>query len=206
LGNLLLHIRASLVPVKPVPVELESLLFGNFSQVTFTDVAITAITAAIVFAVVGAFYFQFLYTSLDEEMARVNGVRTKLVNTLQLLLISLVIVVCGRMVGFLMITALTIIPGATANMMSRRFAGVMIGSLLIGTLGTFLATGIALIPPFDSYPTGPIVVMILFSFFAAVWAVRQFIKPKAAEEDASAAPQDHAHEKSPGSFGHGHSH
>jgi len=65
-------------------------------------------TLAIVVAMVAIFYFQFLYTTLDEEMARINGVRTRFVNTLQLVLISLVIVVCGRMVGFLMITALTI--------------------------------------------------------------------------------------------------
>jgi ABC-type Mn2+/Zn2+ transport system permease subunit len=90
-------------------------------------------------------------------------------------------------------------------MLSRSFKGVMIGSVLIGTLGTFGAAMIALVHPFSSFPTGPIVVIILFGFFAVVWAFRHFIKPKAVEEDV-AVPHAHSHEKAPGSFGHGHSH
>ena len=38
--------------------------------------------------------------------------------------------------SFLMITALMVIPGATANMLSRKFGVVLLASLVIGTVGT----------------------------------------------------------------------
>ena len=212
-GAVLITYRGTLPPkfdaagkvISRVPPSIESLLFGQFTQVVREDVVLLAAVAAVVFAVIFALYHQFLYTTLDEEMARINGVRTRLINTLLLVMISLVICICVRLVGFLMITALMIIPGATANMLSRRFSGVLIAALLIGTLGTSLATWAALFRPIGIYPPGPVVVLTLFLFFALVWAYRHFIRPKALPSaDAAACGDPHTHP--PGAFGRGHSH
>jgi zinc transport system permease protein len=205
IGMLLLSVRRSL-PANghAIPVDVEALLFGSPAAVSQSDAITAGITMLVVFAIIGALYYQFLYTTLDEEMARINGVNTRLINTLLLAIISLVIVTSARMVGFLMITALTIIPGATANMISRRFVGVLIASLIIGTGGTFGAVCVATVLPYDP---GPLVVLTLFLIFAVVWAFRHFFKPRVAldEDPAAAAPHDHAHEH-PGAFGHTHSH
>jgi len=120
-----------------------------------------------------------------------------------LLMISLVIVVCVRMVGSLIITALMIIPGATANMISRKFGGVLVASLLIGTFGTSAATGLALVRPFNQFATGPLIVLTLFLIFLVVWMFRQFIKPRPQNPDIAVVTPEAAH---PGAFGHGHVH
>ena len=202
IGMLLLSIRSRLPSHgRPIPPDVESLLFGSFASVNFTDTLMAAGTMVLVYGVIFALYYQFLYTTLDEEMARINGVNTRLINTLLLAIISLVIVSCARMVGFLMITALTIIPGATANMLSRRFAGVLVASILIGTLGTFSAVGLATVLPYDP---GPLVVLTLFAIFGVVWTVRTFFKPKVSADAESAQPPGEA--RPPGAFGHGHAH
>jgi zinc transport system permease protein len=208
LGVVLLAVRRALPP-KPgraMPVDIESLLFGDLVSTVQSDVIIAACAMVVVFAVIGALYHQFLYTTLDEEMARINGVNTRLINTLLLMMISLVIVVCVRMVGFLMVTALTIIPGATANMLSRRFGGVMVIALAIGTLGTAGAATLTAVRPFSSFPSGALIVLVLFAIFAVVWIFRHFFKSKAVDAPAGsvvAEPHDHTH---PSSFGHGHGH
>ena len=171
---------------RPVPFDIESLLFGDFIAATRTDLAIVSIAMLFVFTIIGTMFHQFLYTTLDEEMARINGVSTRLVNFLLLFMISTVTVLCVRMVGFLMITALMVIPGATAQMLSRKFGGVLIISLLIGTLGTSAATWLMITAPFDRYSSGPIVVLLLFAIFVVVWAYRQF-KPKPTATDLPAA-------------------
>lgn len=208
-GAILIKIR-SLLPTPPpdasgipraVPANLENLLFGQFAAVVQTDVIVLAVAAVVVFVIIGALYHQFLYTTLDEEMARVNGVNTRLVNVLLLTMISLVICICVRMVGFLMITALMIIPGATANMLSRRFGGVLVLSLLIGTLGSAVATWAAMFPPFDKYPPGPLVVLLLFGVFVVVWVWRTFFKPRPVETARTGEPASEPH-----AFGHTHSH
>jgi zinc transport system permease protein len=203
-GMLLIQYRTMLPPVfgpdgmprSLPPPGLEALLFGQFSQVVAEDVAVLAAGAVVIFGIVFALYHEFLYTTLDEEMARINGVNTRLINTLLLFMISLVICVCVRMVGFLMITALMIVPGATAAMMSRRFAGVLLASLVIGTVGTCAATWAALVAPFNKYPPGPLVVLPLFGVFAVVWGWRQFVKPKVVGEE----------ERAVGAFGEGTAH
>jgi ABC-type Mn2+/Zn2+ transport system permease subunit len=208
IGQLLLQVRAHL-PAKPgvprVTQNVESLLFGDFTSVVRADVIVLAVTLVLVGGVIAALYHQFLYTTLDEEMARINGVNTRLINTLLLVMISVVVVICVRMVGFLMITALMIIPGATANMLSRKFGGVLAASLLIGTLSGSGATWLALVPPFDRYSPGPLVVLTLFAVFVVVWAVRHFFKPKVEGAAAPAAPA-HEHAHPPGAFGSGHVH
>jgi ABC-type Mn2+/Zn2+ transport system permease subunit len=213
LGAILIAYRARLPAkigpdgrmISKIPPSIESLLFGQFTQVLREDVILLTAVAVIVFGIIFALYHQFLYTTLDEEMARINGVNTRLVNTLLLIMISLVICICVRMVGFLMITALMIIPGATANMLSRKFSGVLIAALLIGTLGTSLATWAVMFRPIGIYPPGPIVVLTLFAFFALVWAFRQFIKPKAVPPTDAVTPV-HPQAHPPGAFGHEHSH
>ncbi len=202
-GQLLLKIRVTLPGGPKIPVDTEHLLFGDFVNVTATDTLLAGITALLVICAVAALYHQFIYITLDEEMARVNGVNTRLLNAILLMMISLVIVMCVKMVGFLMITALMIIPGATANMLSRRFGGVFIASILIGVLGTSAAVCLSIVPPFSRSSPGPIVVLLLFAIFAIVWAYRHFFKPRPINEPS---PLQSQVEKEPGAFGHGHSH
>jgi zinc transport system permease protein len=205
-GALLLSVRSHL-PFNghAMPVNVENLLFGDFTNVGPTDAIVVGCAMVVVFSIIGFLYFQFLYTTLDEEMARINGVNTKLINVLLLMMISLVIVVCVRMVGFLMITALTIIPGATAAMISRRFGVVLILSLVIGTLGTFVAVCLMLVDPITHYPPGPLIVLTLFAVFVVVWSIRHFRKPKVKElEPGMHFDAEHEHPEAAGSFGHGH--
>lgn len=190
LGNVLLHFYASLPHDRPVRTDVERLLFGDFASVNFTDTVVSVCTAAVCFFIVGLLYWQFLYTTLDEEMARVNGVNTRLINLLLMTMISLVIVVNVRMVGFLMITAMTIIPGATANMISRRFSGVLALSVAVGIVGTVGAVVLVGNTALEDYPSGPFIVLALFGMFTATWIVRHFYKPR---PHVLSEPTDHSH-------------
>ena len=183
LGMLLLAVRYRL-PANghPVPPNLEDLLFGNIAYVSRGDVVVIGVVAALVFGLIGMLYSEFLYVTLDEDMARINGVPVRFIHTLLLIMISVVIVVSVHMVGFLMITALTIIPGATASLISRRFGGVLLGSLLVGTLGMTGSLVLSTNPPFSKYPSGAIIVLCLFLIFGVVWVVRHAFKPRPVAE------------------------
>lgn len=199
LGYLLTQIRVTAFPGAGLrPPKTESLLFGDFIAVNWNDALVAGVTAAICFIAVALFYHQLLYTTLDEEMARVNGVPTRWINTLLLVLVTLVIAVGARMIGVLMITAMMIIPGATGAMLSRRFGGVLAASIGVGVGGTFLALVLEYNTVLANFAPGPVLVLMLFVIFAVVWTIRHFFKPKVAElaDDAPARGHDH----------HGHSH
>jgi len=156
---------------------LESLLFGQFAAVNDLDLIMAGAGVLVISTLVGLFYNEMLYTTLDEDMARVNGVKVKWINALLLILISLVIVVGVRMVGFLMITAMTIIPGATASMLSRRFGGVMLLSLAIGVLTSVGGLFLIVKSPWNLSP-GPVLVLLMFTVFIVVWIIRHNARPK----------------------------
>ena len=132
----------------------------------------------LVFATVLLILPSLIYTTMDEEMAHISGVRTWLVH-----LLLLVMVVgrwsapAARMVGMLMINALMILPGATARLVSRRFYVVLVVSLVVGIVGVSVsllgAIGIAISNTrfswLSSVPPGPIIVLTLFLIFLATW-------------------------------------
>lgn len=182
LGIVALTVRQYLHGATGSPPSLEDMLFGSISSIGPQDVYATGALAVAVFAIVFSMYRAFVYTALDEEMARINGVPVGLINTLLLMMVSMAIVLAMRMVGLMMINALIIIPGATARLLSRRFGQVVLTSLAVGVLGMsgglLLAIALALRPPLDRIPTGPIMVLTLFVIFISAWLYRKIIKPK----------------------------
>jgi zinc transport system permease protein len=189
LGLALIKIAAAFGPVRISP---EAALFGEMAAATWLSAIVVSSCAVVTILVIWLFYHQFLYVTLDEEMARVNGVATGLVNTLQLILVSLIVVVGARVVGALMITALMIIPGATGAMLSRRFGGVMAGSLLTGVGGTALALTLNFNTKLNIFQPGPVIVLTLFVIFAGVWIFRHAFKPKVVALEAESPGDSHA--------------
>ncbi len=179
LGVIMLFIRRALPGPNRMPLEPEAVLFGSINSVGAADAWLISILALLVFIIVLLALPSFIYTTMDEEMARVSGVRTSLVHLLLLVMVSSVIAVSARMVGTLMINAMIILPAATARMISRRFGGVLAISLLVGVLGVMAALGASIalaatnVPFLNSVPTGPVLVLTLFLIFLATWFIRR---------------------------------
>lgn len=177
-GVVMMFIRRMLPGPNPMPLNPETVLFGSINSVNSTDAWLIGVVAVGVFAVIFLMLPSFTYAAMDEEMARVSGVKTWLVHLLLLIMVSVVITVAARMVGTLMINALMILPGATARMMSRRFGGVLAISLIVGVLGVCggLAASILMTsaPYLSAVPTGPVLVLTLFLIFLGTCLVRQF--------------------------------
>jgi zinc transport system permease protein len=195
LGIFLLDLNRQLPRIKgaPAPASIESILFGDILAVGPAETWIALAVLAVVILTTAAFYNEFVYTTLDPEMARINGVNTAFINVLQLCLISLVIDIGMRMVGGFMITAITILPGATAAMLSKKFNNVLLASLIIGVSGIGAGITLAANRPFSSFTSGPILVLTLFLIFITVWLTRRLFKPKV----QGAAHANHAPKQSP---------
>jgi ABC-type Mn2+/Zn2+ transport system permease subunit len=182
LGALLLSVRHQLHGHGSVPPSVEDVLFGSVASTTPTDVYVTLTIAAIIFSIVFSMYHAFIYTALDEDMARINGVPVRLINILLMVMVSVQVVVAGRVVGLLMVNALMIIPGATARMISGSFGRVLLASLMIGIGGVggslLLVILIGTIPALMGCPPGPVIVLTQCLIFGVVWIVRHKVRYK----------------------------
>lgn len=121
----------------------EAALFGNILGVTLGDIAlIGAITAAVMLAVFFG-YKRLLYTTFDPEVAAVQGVPVRWVDTGFSLALAATIVASMNVVGVTLIAAAIVIPPVIAGLLSDRFSRVLLLSTGIGAVMGFFGMWIS---------------------------------------------------------------
>jgi zinc transport system permease protein len=94
--------------------------------------------------------------SVNEELARVDGVAVEKIRFVFMILLALVIAVALKVVGILLITALLIIPAATARLFSKSPKQMVLMSVFIAVIAVVLGLYSSL--NWD-FPTGPAIVV-----------------------------------------------
>lgn len=165
---------AGLVGISKFPsqVDLQHITFGNILGVGTDDLLVAGILAPLVIGVLLVLRRDLLHWAVDPEHARVIGLR---VGTLQLVLLvalAATVVLATQLVGVVLVTAMTITPGAIATVLSRRFAR----RLVIAPAAAILAAVIGVIVSFwlDVSTSGTIV-LTLGGFFALAALTRGMI-------------------------------
>lgn len=117
---------------------LEGLLFG---QILFLGPAETLAAwglAIVTLALVLMTFKELTFFAFDEETAGVFGVPTGVFYYGLLILLGLAIVAATRSVGIILVSALLVLPGASAKLLSARIGMVTLLSVLIGLAGMAL--------------------------------------------------------------------
>jgi ABC-type Mn2+/Zn2+ transport system permease subunit len=111
---------------------------------------------------------EILFYCMDPDLAEVSGVRAGFVHYLLMLLLAMVIVVGMRLTGYLLITALLVLPGATALVISQRLATVVAISVVVSLVGVLC--GLILRAGPARLPSGPAMVLVLVIQFILAYA------------------------------------
>ncbi len=143
----------------------ESLFFGSITSVNTTHMVLALTLGGGVLLTGWLFFKEILFYAFDEQVSQVFGVRTRLIHYLLLTLLSITIVLSIKLAGFVLVSALLVIPGSTALMLSRRLGWVFGLSVLTGVAGTGAGLMLSLIV--GTLPTGPCIVAALCAIFAA---------------------------------------
>ncbi len=123
--------------------DLFSFVFGNVLAVSWGDVWLTVAIGALVLAIVAAFYKELLFTSYDPTMAAAVGLPVDAFQYGLLVLLALTTVIALQTVGIVMVVALLITPAATAQLLVRSLAGMMVLGAAIGALASLVGLYIA---------------------------------------------------------------
>ncbi|WP_372892472.1 metal ABC transporter permease [Rhodosalinus sp.] len=145
-----------------VQLDLMAYLFGDILAVSRADLAVIWGGAALVVGLVAWRWQALLTTTLNPDLARAAGLdprREELVLTLAL---AVVVAVAIKVVGVLLITALLIIPAATARPFARTPEGM---ALLAAGLGAGSALGGLAGSYHLDTPTGPTIVSVAAGLF-----------------------------------------
>ena len=163
LAHGVLSMAIVVMAVAQIPIDLHSLLFGDILTVTTEDLMVIAFGGLVTLSVIIFFWQPLLLMTINEDLAKAEGVSTIFLQTIFLLLITITVAISVRMVGVLLITSMLIIPAATA----RQFAATPVSMAIISVMLGFMATsgGMLFSLEFDT-PTGPSMVLCLALFFA----------------------------------------
>ena len=112
----------------------DAALFGNILGVTGQDVWVVFATTLMIFILIFFFYKQLLFTTFDEEVARIYGVKTEWIDTLFALILAAALIVSMQILGVTLIAAALVIPAITARLLTDSFNRMVVLSVLVGAI------------------------------------------------------------------------
>jgi zinc transport system permease protein len=141
---------------------LLSYLFGSLTAVSPQDVVVIAVLAGVLLLALTVFGRQLFAVCHDEEHARVMGLHVRALNLLLAVMAALTVTVAMRVVGLLLVSALMVVPVATAQQLVRGFRATVVVALAVGVLAA--VTGVLGSYYADTAPGALIVVVALAGF------------------------------------------
>lgn len=158
----------SLLP--DVRVDLMSLLFGDLLSVTLNDLWVIYGVASAVVLLLVMLWKPLINITVHADLAAVEGVKVSAVRTALMLITALVIAIAMKIVGVLLITALLIIPAATARRVSNTPEKMAITASVIAMLTVVMGLGMSW---YTDTPAGPSVVVCAALLFMLSLLFRQ---------------------------------
>jgi len=147
---------------------LMDLLFGSILAVTGPDLIAIAVVAAVAVTFLLGLWGRLGYATFDDELARTDGVPTRLLEYLLFACAALVIAVSSVVVGIILMAAYLVIPAASARLLARSLAQMTVLSVLLALLSTVV--GLALSYLVD-VPSGSAIVLVQAALFLVAAAV-----------------------------------
>ena len=142
---------------------LQQYLFGSIVTISTSAVVASVALAVVVLVLSFALLPQLFSVANDEDYARTTGLSVRFYNVLISVLAAVTVSVAMRTVGLLLVSALMIIPVATAQQFSRGFRTTMLGAMVAGVVA---ALGGVSISAFADVPPGATIVLVSLGGFA----------------------------------------
>ena len=143
---------------------LETFLLGSTAGMLWNDAVIIAGGGALVLALVLLLRRPMTLVAFDSEFAASTGIDVRRTD-LAMMGLALAITVVGlKIVGLILIVALLIIPAVAARFWSDRMGRVVGIAGAIGGASGWIGAALSATAP--DLPTGPIIVLVAFGFFA----------------------------------------
>jgi zinc transport system permease protein len=155
-------------------VDLLSYLFGNILAVSREEVLIAAGLFCLVMLLLGLFFNDLLAITFNEELARVSGIRTRLINAVLVMLTALSVVLAMKLVGIMLISSLLILPAVSALQLARSFRACIALAALAGCSSVVAGIFVSFV---TNLPTSATIVMLNLLFFGGACAVRRILTP-----------------------------
>lgn len=146
-----------MVSLAPTSVNIQTIVLGNILAITPADTVQLLLIAGISLFVLILKWRDLMVVFFDENHARSIGLNPNALKILFFTLLSACTVAALQTVGAFLVIAMVVTPGATAYLLSDRFSRVIILSVVIGSVSSFVG---AYLSYFIDGATGGIIVIL----------------------------------------------
>ena len=163
LGVLLINLKSGYQP------DLLSYLFGNILTIRAFDLIAIAIIATLTATILFAKQKQFLLLALNKEMAAVAGLNTELLSYAMYVLLALAVVLGIKVLGIVLVSALLIIPTATAKLFSSNVKSLFTMSVVYAEIAVMIGLAASFLL---DLPSGSCIILTGTAIFMCVFLVK----------------------------------
>ena len=117
---------------------LMSFLFGNILTVGILDLYLLSGLSVLTIGIFALLFKPILYVAFDEEFAKIQRIPVQFITYLMIALVALAIVLNIRVVGVILVISFLTIPQTIANMFTKDFKKMILGSIAFGLIGSFI--------------------------------------------------------------------
>jgi manganese/iron transport system permease protein len=141
----------------PTSVSIQTIVLGNILAISDEDVVQVAIIAALSLGILAVLWKDLMVTFFDEGHARSIGLNTRALKIVFFTLLSACTVAALQTVGACLVIAMVVTPGATAYLLTDRFGRLIVISITLGVVTSFVG---AYISYFLDGATGGVIVTL----------------------------------------------
>jgi zinc transport system permease protein len=141
---------------------LTAYLFGSPLTTSSGDLLVMAVLGGAVVAVTMGLRPWLFATCHDEEFARASGLPVRALNLVLAVTAAVTVTVAMRAVGLLLVSALMVVPVATAQLVTRGFRATQHLAMVIGVVAA--GAGIWFAGVYDTAPGATIVLLAIAAF------------------------------------------
>jgi manganese/iron transport system permease protein len=154
-----------MVSLSPTPINVQTIVLGNVLAISPGDIVQLAIIGGVSLLILSLKWKDLMVAFFDENHARSVGINPDHMRVLFFTLLAASTVAAMQTVGAFLVVALVVTPGATAYLLSDRFPRVILISVAIGIVTSFIGAYASFF--IDGATGGIIVVLQTLIFLAA---------------------------------------
>jgi zinc transport system permease protein len=150
---------------------VSALLFGSITTIDVIEFSVVIVVSGAVLSVVSIIKKYLFFVTFDEELAKANGLQTRVLSYVFLLLVAGVIIVCMKAIGVILLLALIVTPAATAYQLTYNIDKMIVHAILIAVVGAFLGYVVSYILQIAASAT-------IVAFLTVFFFISMIISPK----------------------------
>ena len=175
LAHVTLALGIIIISLNKIKIDIHAFLFGDILTVSSSDLWGMYLGVLIAVFLICYNWSSLLLVTIDEDLAKAEGVNTLNINLLFTSILTIVVAISIQIIGLLLITAMLIIPAAASRRLANSPETMALVATLIGIVSVIL--GIMLSVEIDA-PSGPSIVLVSAILFFLSPLLSIFTKKK----------------------------